>query len=117
MPTAIKHFDHYRRNRSVLDRIRGLENPPYDWVVTIAFYTALHLIEHRIVSITGSGSDNHGDMTRCVDRLAELKPIQRYYDSLKTNGWKARYKCVPFQKNQTDALISHLEEIERCLVK
>lgn len=119
MPSAQEHLDQYRKNKSSLEKVMSIDKPPYDWAVTIAFYTAVHLIEKFIVEKhpKGKSSSDHEDRMNWVKMISELKPIRSYYTALSQSSWQSRYMCIPFDKDATNKTIDHLEKIEQALKK
>lgn len=119
MPSAQEHLEQYRRNRASLGKVMGIEKPPYDWAVTIAFYSAVHLIEKFIVEKhpKNKPSSDHEERMSWVQMISELKPIRSYYSTLSQSSWQSRYMCIPFDQESTNKTIAHLEKIEESLRK
>jgi hypothetical protein len=119
MPSAKEHLEQYKKNKASLEKIMRIDKPPYDWVVTIAFYAAVHLIEKFIVEKhpTGKASSDHNDRMQWVTMIAELKPIRSFYSALSQSSWQSRYMCIPFDQENTNKTILHLEKIEQALLK
>lgn len=117
MPSAQEHFEQYKRNRASLRKVMDIEKPPYDWAVTIAFYTAVHLIERFIVEKNPKKrpSSDHEDRMNWVRSVSEFKPIRSYYTALAQSSWQSRYMCIPFDQENTNKTITHLEKIEDSL--
>jgi hypothetical protein len=115
MPTPKEHIEQYRKNKNTLNKIMAMDKPPYDWVVTIAFYTAIHLVERFIVEHRHKPSINHEDRMNWVTKIDILKPIRAYYTSLSTSSWQSRYLCVPFDEKKANASLRQLEQIENVL--
>lgn len=104
MPSAEKHFEQYKKNKASLGKVISIAQPPYDWAVTIAFYTAIHLIEKFIVDKNPKKqpSKDHTDRMKWVEMISELKPIRNYYYALSQSSWQSRYMCIPFDKESTN---------------
>ena len=58
MGTRADHLKKAEHNRSFLESIDSKRYP--DWVVTVGFYKALHVVE-ALFATTGKHSDNHRD--------------------------------------------------------
>jgi hypothetical protein len=88
MPSADQHRKKAESNRKFLDTI-SLDDYP-DWVVAVAFYTAVHLVE-RLRAISG-----HGDSTGHEDRMAYVQEfhaaIHTAYHVLQNASMLARYQ-------------------------
>lgn len=116
MPGSDQHFTQYKKNRSFLNVLMQQEQPAYDWIVTVAFYTALHLVEKTIAQM-GANSADHKMRERFINSLAELRPIRNQYLFLEMESKKSRYYCVPFMKESALASIDQLSQIETVLIK
>lgn len=88
MPKADQHRIKAERNRQFLDTI-PLDDFP-DWVVVVAFYTAVHYAE-RLRAAAG-----HGDSTGHDDRLTYIQiehpDIHTHYHILQNASMLARYQ-------------------------
>lgn len=68
-------------------------NPaPNNWIVTLYFYSALHLVEENRWRRFKEDSENHSDRKRYVKR--KLRCISDNYLSLYNDSVAARYDCV-----------------------
>jgi len=85
-----------------------------DWLVTIMFYSALHLIEKKL-EIKGEsshgGPNSHLIRNNKVIRLFP-KEIASKYLMLYSSSRKARYDCIPFTPGRVTHLKQCLEIIE-----
>ncbi len=88
MPKADQHRIKAERNRQFLGTISVEDHP--DWVVVVAFYTAVHIAE-RLRSAAG-----HGDSTSHEDRLTYIQiehpDIHTHYHILQNASMLARYQ-------------------------
>jgi len=88
MPRADQHRIKAERNRLFLSTI-SVNNHP-DWVVVVAFYTAVHLAE-RLRAAAG-----HGDSTGHDDRLTYIQlehpDIHTHYHIVQNVSMLARYQ-------------------------
>lgn len=118
MASAQSHHAQYRQNREFAHSLLQQETPRYDWVVTIAFYAALHLVDKVIVSKNQSVKpDDHKTRNFLVGTVQELKQIRTQYMSLQQMSHQSRYLCVPFNKGKASSAIKLLETIEKQLVR
>lgn len=116
MPTPEKHFNQYNKNRKFLNALIQQNSIHYDWIVTIAFYSALHLIDQFIVSQNSSFKpDDHKKRNNLVGRVDKLKPIREEYLSLQLDSHYSRYSCIEFNKEMAEKSIKKLEKIETLL--
>jgi len=106
MPSADQHRRKVEGNRSFLNTISVDDYP--DWVVVVAFYTAVHLVE-RLRAATGDG-----DSTGHEDRLAYVQSrhpeIHTAYHILQNASMLARYQsnATFFGQFQRDIIVDRL---------
>lgn len=87
MPTADQHRNKAEKNRKFLATISLTDHP--EWVVTVAFYVAVHTIERLRAFADRSHSDSHYDRMRCVQ--IQHAEIHYEYQILETASRIARY--------------------------
>lgn len=89
MPTVDAHAALARRNQAVLDRLLPACDQHPEWVVTVAFYKAVHIAEAVFKHEDGSDSIDHFDRNQ---RLRQDHPnIWRLYSPLWMASKVARY--------------------------
>jgi hypothetical protein len=89
MPSADQHRRKAESNRAFLATISRADFP--EWVATVAFYTAVHLVE-RLRAAAGHGdSTGHDDRTNYV--LIEHPSIHTAYHALQATSMLARYQA------------------------
>lgn len=117
MPKADQHFNQYEKNKLFLIDLLSSKNKQNDWIVTVAFYTALHLVDRTIV--TGSENyqpKNHEIRKKLVDSISSLKSIRSQYYYLYMESRKSRYHCNLVKEKVVTSVISNLEKIEEELL-
>lgn len=73
MPTPDQHRQQAEHNKAF---IRDLDTTPYlDWAVTVAFYTALHLVEWFLTSKGHTGRRAHQLRDAYISREADLRAM------------------------------------------
>lgn len=97
MPDAVRHRSQARHNENLLaeDLLDAKTTIYPDWLVTVAFYCALHLMDaeldgrYRVRSFEGG----HGERRRLVDKHLTGKARQAltHYESLQSASRRARY--------------------------
>lgn len=120
MPSSEKHLQQYRKNRETLASLQGIVPPPNDWIVTVAFYSAVHLMEKVLVDKLGRSSKSHAnrnDLIASIDILKRNRTIRSNYTALEMNAWRSRYECVTFTDSETSVLIGFLDQLEQELIK
>lgn len=119
MASPQKHKQKYESNKQILDKLLREKRKPNDWLVTIAFYSALHLVDKTIVESSGEAHKpmDHTDRDLKVTRLTELKHIRTYYKALYMASRKSRYECVSITDKERENNLQYLSEIEKELNK
>lgn len=92
MPSQNAHLDLARRNQELIDHLRPDLARFSDWVTTVAFYRALHLVEAVFAadpSIKHGG--DHGQRLRLLKNTRRYEAIFKAYQPLWTASVIARY--------------------------
>lgn len=114
MPNEKQHRLQYQRNKETIIFLLSSPNPYYEWVVTVAFYTALHLVDLVITKKLGFDPiHSHSDRDKYLEKLSCLKEIRQEYKSLQLDSKQARYYCVPFNKVKAEKSLDKLAKIEK----
>jgi hypothetical protein len=96
MPTAEQHRQQAEHNKVFVQSF-DLDTSPYlDWVVTAAFYTALHLAEWFLKTRGLTGRRDHQLRDAYIARMSELRRIYADYTELKFQSEAGRYECIRF---------------------
>jgi len=109
MATETEHLTQVRHNIDILNSFCS-GAVPYpttaypDWAVTLAFYTAVHLVEARLAQ-HGIHSTSHLQRNNEVRR--RFRPIRRNYDRLQSSSQEARYD---FKHPTPDSLRERINE-------
>ena len=111
MVTADDHFRQYRSNKRILEKLWSSKDAPYDWIVTVTFYTALHLVE-RVIVASGNQSHNHDERLDFIKTHNALKEIRAEYMELEKESKASRYHCGSFNKFRANYSIENLKTIE-----
>lgn len=121
MASGEQHLEKYEFNRELLKNEMSVQNTKhYDWIVTIAFYSALHLIEMEIFNseeISREHTDNHKQRTKIIKDCCEFKNIEAAYQQLNTRSWHARYTGFHTNEKHAKRMMQNLEIIENELLK
>jgi hypothetical protein len=122
---SIDHALHNERTCKYLDK-----KPSYtDWVITTAFYSAYHFLQHKIFPLktVDNLKDTIPDFNRyCIvnhivnkkhhhfNLLVNATPenIAGCYKSLKNISWTARYNQYEFDRNISNEAKSNLKVIK-----
>ena len=93
MPSEGQHISQARSNAQFLSTLR---QPPIrhpDWVVTVAFYTALHMIDAHFARTGQAGSHFRKHNERNTAVANRLQSIADIYMGLYLASRRARYEC------------------------
>ena len=92
MPSEAAHIDHAIHNQAVIDLlVPQLQEFP-DWVATVAFYKALHIVEAVFSNDKGIGHEHsHEDRENRLKRNKSYEHIWRNYRPLWAASMVARY--------------------------
>jgi hypothetical protein len=113
MSDTQQHLYQYRHNKELLqssefeiDKTNHL-----DWVITIAFYSAIHLVEKELANMS-CHSKSHENRNEIMCMFAKFDKIGAKYATLEMLSKKARYYCVGFTKTQVREALNLLTDIE-----
>ncbi|MFZ1598447.1 MAG: hypothetical protein WAW26_21585, partial [Anaerolineae bacterium] len=103
-----------QHNRDLIAWLDPSTTPYLDWVVTIAFYAALHQIEAWFAG-KGLHLESHVQRDDWVSRTKELRRnVWPRYKELEFQSRQARYQCSSFEREFVRGrLLSYLDDIER----
>ena len=112
MPTRQQHIKKYEENKLLLGTKLSVENAEfYNWIVTVAFYAALHLVEARLADDNIDSSD-HTARNNNVERFNYFQPIRAKYKVLYDRSRVARYDATFMNEKKARFALSCLETIE-----
>ena len=108
MPTAQQHLDQYNHNKQFLgEDLLDCDNTPYlDWILTIAFYAAIHLFEKHLAD-KNMHSGNHDQRLDNINKYTVLKQLKKPYSELKRASENARYKCHEYSPDDVKKFLRH----------
>jgi hypothetical protein len=119
-PRVMLHLDAAARNQTIaiemLNRFDPGVTPPHDdWVITLAFYSALHLIDGYFVATHGSKPTSHRQRDRLLVDASTLSSIAREYITLRTYSEMARYQPLhsfpPYAVQEAFDLLEEIREL------
>lgn len=119
MPSLDEHINQYNHNKSLLNNtIFDINSTIYkDWVVTIVFYNAVHLIERELAKISKPyHSGSHRYREKAILKEKKLKSIAAKYQALYNQSIRARYECYKFSKKDVEGVMNILNDIEKALI-
>ncbi len=117
MPEAVRHQSQVDHNKHLLGEalFRVDESSYPDWIVTIAFYAAMHSVDRELADL-GLGDPRNHEVRRFLirNRLGNSR-IWGAYEALEEESRKARYECVKFDPDRVKEALALLTRIESAL--
>lgn len=113
MPTFDEHKTKYDKNKELLEQELNISKcTNYDWIVTVAFYTALHLVEAECAK-TNIHNATHTDRGVYINRDRRFIKIRSQYKFLHDRSLAARYSSKIANKEKAEMALLTLKEIEK----
>jgi hypothetical protein len=119
MASSQSHIDQWKHNRAFLATIA----PAYpDWLVTVAFYVALHAVDALLAHDKVSGVTSHDGRNRTLMNTNRYAQIWKHYQTLYDLSRTVRYlaapaKWIPADQVDAQVLRRNLYPIERSVEK
>lgn len=118
MPTLDNHLFQWRHNRTFLSTI-SLDY--HDWIITAAFYTALHAVD-AVLAFDNVTVTNHEGRNRILGMTNRYEKINNSYWPLYNLSRTVRYLAkpqvwVPANRVQKEVIERYLYPIERSVQK
>lgn len=94
MPTAQEHRKKYQDNKELMNTVLDIKISAHrNWIVTMSFYTALHIIEAKLHKEIGAHSHDHKERARLLDETELFSnKVRQKYKQLETYSKIARYE-------------------------
>jgi len=90
MPNEMAHITAARRHQEAVDYLKARLDCFSDWVCTIAFYKALHIVE-AVFATRGIHATNHEHRESILKRERQYAQLWRHYRPLWSASMVARY--------------------------
>jgi hypothetical protein len=123
MPTVREHLAQCEHNQASLDHLLHADQFP-DWVVTVCFYKAVHLIDAFLAANPGplSHPNKHEARGQALSKAQKAGTLPRsvwiHYQSLWDLSLKARYQCVRLSPGDVQhARKSDLPQVEQWVME
>ncbi len=102
MPTTTEHRNRASQNLRFAESFDLATTPYLDWVVTVYFYAALHLVDALLWEKDNINPGNHEQRSNLVRTKWYLRGIRDEYRELKDRSVNARYDLLTFTKIKID---------------
>jgi hypothetical protein len=128
MPSKHIHIQLAHHNDEVLEYLLKGTVGFHDWVVIVAFYKAVHLVE-ALFAIDGIDSSDHNSREKRLKRRKTCKPFYKDYRALREASMVARYlggssgtyrhfsEYMTPQRVKDEILHEHLKNVEDATTK
>lgn len=112
VPSEKEHQKKYNDNKDLLENELEISNSTrYNWIATVAFYSALHLIEEKLATY-GIHSKNHKARENMVNTYRDFKTVRVKYKMLYTWSIVARYAGESITEQKAREALKYLNDIE-----
>ncbi|NUM49185.1 MAG: hypothetical protein HUU38_31175 [Anaerolineales bacterium] len=113
MPDLLTHQHQVTHNRTVAAYLEQAGVEHLDWVVTVLFYTAMHLMDQVLYARQKLNPRNHQQRHAAIANTPELVPLYADYRELEHQSRESRYECVQFSIKEVESLKARLMGIEQ----
>lgn len=113
MPDIATHQQQAAHNQQVIAYLQQAGDTYLNWVVTVMFYTALHLVDQVLAQNTGLHPRNHRQRHAAIGRQLGLAPVYRDYRELEHQSRRSRYEGARFTAQDVQQLAGRLNRIEQ----
>lgn len=115
VPTLEQHKKKYNKNRELLRKELNIDTcDNYDWIVTVAFYSAIHLVEAELAK-SDIHTRVHTDRSVNVERFNIFRDVRAQYKALHDRSVVARYEGVCMSKKKAEQALKYLNDIEKVI--
>ncbi len=117
MPTDLEHRLKYQANRVVLEKLRADPEPSLEWISTLAFYCAVHLIEALAFHGEKRNNADHVERSRYLTQSIHAV-LHLNLNALRTASETARYQSskmfqAHYRASSVEYMVTyHLKAIE-----
>lgn len=113
MPDINAHQQQVHHNRQVIAHLQQAGDTYLDWVVTLLFYTALHLVDQVLYHNIQLNPRNHRQRHTALANEPMLASVYRDYRELEHQSRRSRYECAQFTVDNVRHLSARLARIEQ----
>lgn len=113
MPDLATHRQQAAHNHQVSLYLQQVGDTYLDWVVTVMFYTALHLVDQVLAHNASIHPRNHRQRHSAMGQQPDLAPVYRDYRELEHQSRRSRYEGARFTAQEVQRLAIRLDRIER----
>ena len=122
MANFADHIQQAKNNLSFLEQINNQVNGHWDWQVTVAFYSAVHLVNAHIATKLNKHYRTHNDVNNALNPFSELsltkldEETYTSYIKLQNLARRARYLCHEKNKERGEqAFFTHDKHFSKAI--
>jgi len=118
-PSADEYLAQARHNEAFAQTLLSAAPVCYaDWVVTGAFYAALHYVNHWLKRTIGTAPKDHERRSSALNRLARTRSVAGEYETLRSKCYECRYLCLRATARRAQELFDNeLQAVKRAVVQ
>lgn len=107
MATEVDHIAQANRNHAVLEVLLPRREEFPEWVVTVAFYKAVHVVEAAFAAALRGHSTSHQDRLQTL-KMPRFHEIHKHFRPMYAASCVARYLQEPFSKQTYTVFSSYM---------
>lgn len=113
MPSREQHLEKYINSKKILNSLNVQDKSQCDWIATIAFYSALHIIERDFAN-QNKHFRTHMERETFINENEKYRKnkIALKYKQLSSNSKVARYGPGVITPTQANQMLLYLRDIE-----
>lgn len=113
------HYERWRHNRSLVSM---LPSSHCDWMLTGAFYAAVHAVESLVAHDSLPNHTSHEGRNRTLKNTNRYRKIWKHYHVLYNASLTTRYHCdpdswIPVQQIKDNLIRRELYPLEKSVLK
>ena len=118
-PLAEKHLAAGDRNRELAQyALRtcatwGFDPQPNEWIITMAFYAALHYVDAYLIEHAGGSPSSHLSRDKAMDQVTAFRIIAFPYRQLYNRSIAARYSpLAAFRRGAVEEVLNDMRYVQ-----
>lgn len=114
MGTVQEHRNKYTENKEILDTLFDANNKRHcNWIATICFYTAVHMVESKLAKEKNVHSRSHREREdNMCDKGLFSNKVRLMYKQMENNSKTARYLPNNISPTIANQMMRFMEQIE-----
>lgn len=110
MASSSEHYAQAQSNEGFYENLGAERSTTPEWAMTVLFYSALHYAQAAFVYLNPSElPSDHGQRKKAI--RTQFRNIATEYEALYDASRRARYDCIPPEKQELSAAQKRLRKI------